>query len=168
MAATLVQEKRHEEKVRTKRLQAAMKRWHPDDAGDLLEEGDVGGDGGDDVELEEIEQLQVEPRRLVFDGANVDDQTSQVERSSRSKDNRYGMMSRRTYFRKMEEIKESFERHTNGWQENIDVALNLLTRSDHLINKDKMEIKVYEKRPMRKSGGSLWAITEQLEGRRTR
>ena len=67
------------------------------------------------------------------------------EKTKITTDKPHGNMSKTSHFRKLAEVKEEFERHCDGWQEKIDVSLHLLTKSDHIINTNRMQIKVIPK-----------------------
>ena len=138
------QRSRHEAKTKKARSAASLKRWNKDtqSSTDVDCDFDLEPEGGEGQEV-------ADPRRLIFDeNLNQDGMEQDVNdnmpvmKSSRTKDEPYGKMSKSTYYDYLRKVKEVMEKN-NRWQ-NYDVCLDLLQKPKfrRTLNQEKMELKL--------------------------
>ena len=126
------------------RAAAANKRHHGDEK--LLQDSEE--------DESELETKEVVPKKLKFgetqekEEGDIEDKeeenVKEPEKTNRTLEKPHGQMSKATYFRKLAEVKDVFENQTNSWQEKIDVGINLLARSDLILNTDRMGVTINE------------------------
>ena len=136
---------RHTAHVTKQRKKAANKRWNTG------EESSAEVDS--DVSLEDPAA-----RRLFFgdenenvDGEDEDEDEDNeamdldVVTTSRSAAEPHGKMGQSSYYEHMKDVKAAFEKNVKNRQEGLDVTLELLTKSSHLLDLRKLELKVDNK-----------------------
>ena len=143
--------KRHKQHISEIRSKSVQNRWSKSPSENILHESD--GDKSIetleeinpdvDTDPEEIDELR---RRLFVKAGDEESKiTFKKDKSGRTKNNPFGSMSKTNYYRHLKFNEEALDKHTEGWQEKADVAVNLLARSRDIINNEKMQIKISEK-----------------------
>ena len=143
---------RQKENLSKIRSESANKRWKQQTTDDVLEESGV-NDSTDT--LEEIvheetfdtnpEEL-ADPRKRLFVDENDDENEINFknDETNRTDNNPHGSMSKTSYYKHLKMCEESFQKHTDSWQERIDVTVNLIARSSEIVKPEKIQIRMLE------------------------